>query len=423
MTASGLRPVRHPASTESSRRRLAPAPFGTRIGLIAAVALVLRLLYVFVIAPDPVGVGGDASFYHSAANLIADGHFYYRRIFGHAYPTALHPPLYPLLLSVVSLLGGVHVLPHRLVGIVVGTGSVALLGVLGKRVDGERAGLLAASIAAVYPPFVTADGSVMSEPLYVLILVVALLLALRLHATPSVKLAVALGAVIGLGILTRTEALFLLAFLAWPLRRHARLLALTVLATVVVISPWVIRNAVVFHKLELAANYSTVASAANCHDTYYGHDIGWWSLDCLARARTRRQLLIGDASPQPGLRYARTHPARAALVAAVRVLRTFSFYQPLRIGNHEPRRRWLDALGLAIYYPLLVLAAIGLLRLPGRRWLLLAPVWTVIIVSVTGWGNSRFRIGADVALVVLAAVALSSVSTPTSRRRAPIPAA
>jgi 4-amino-4-deoxy-L-arabinose transferase-like glycosyltransferase len=291
------------------------------------------------------------------------------------------------------------------------------------RVHGQRAGLLAASIAAIYPPFVTADGSVMSEPAYVLILILALLLALRLHATPSVRLAAALGVVIGLGILTRTEALFLLAFLLWPVRRHGRLLIVTVLAAGVVISPWVIRNAVVFHKLELAANYSTVASAANCHDTYYGNDIGWWSLGCLARARTRHQLLIGDASPQPGLRYVRKHPARAALVAAVRVLRTFSFYQPLRIGNHEPRRRWFDALGLAIYYPLLVLAAIGLLRLPGRRWLLLAPVWTVIIVSVTGWGNSRFRIGADVALVVLAAVALSSVSTPTSRRRAPSPAA
>ncbi len=404
-------------------RRWAPASFRARIGLIALAALGFRLLYVFVIAPEPVGVGGDASYYHSAANLIADGHFYYRRIFGHAYPTALHPPLYPLLLSVVSLLGGVHLLAHRLVGIVVGTASVALIAVLGRSIDGERAGVLAASIAAIYPPFVTADGSVMSEPVYVLILVVALLLALRLHATPSLKLAVALGGVIGLGILARTEALFLLAFLLWPLRRQVRLLAAAALAAAVVISPWVIRNAVVFHKLELAANYSTVIPAANCHDTYYGNDIGWWSVDCLAKARTRRQFLIGDASPRPGLRYIRRHPARAVLVAAVRVLRTFSLYQPLRIGNHEPRRRWFDAFGLAIYYPLLVLAALGLSRLRGRRWLLLAPVWSVIIVAVTGWGNSRFRIGADVALAVLAAVALSSLSVRLRRRPGPAPAA
>jgi hypothetical protein len=60
-----------------------------------------------------------------------------------------------------------------------------------------------------------------------------------------------------------------------------------------------------------------------------------------------------------------------------------------------------------MYFPLLILAAIGLHRVRRRRWLLLAPVWTTLLVSAPGWGNSRFRIGADVAIVVLAAVALS----------------
>ena len=383
-----------------------------RVALLAAGALAVRLIYVFAIAPEPVGIGGDASFYHSAANLIADGHFFYRRIFGHAYPTALHPPLYPLLLSVVSLVGGVHLLAHRLVGVVLGSVSVALIAVLGKRLGGERAGLIAASLAAVYPPLITADGSVMSEPVYVMIVIVALLLALR---PPTIRTALALGAVIGLGILTRTEALFLLIFLLWPLRRRWPLIAATVVAAAIVISPWVIRNAVVFHRLELAANYNTVISAANCHQAYYGPDIGWWRLDCLARARTHHQLLIGDASATPGLRYARKHPARAVLVAVVRVLRTFSFYQPLRIGNHEPRRRWFDALGLALYYPLLVLAALALVSLRGRRWLLLAPVWTALVVGATGWGNSRFRIGADVSLIVLAAVAVDGRLLPPAR--------
>ena len=100
---------------------------------------------------------------------------------------------------------------------------------------------------------------------------------------------------------------------------------------------------------------------------------------CLARARTHHQLLIGDASPTPGFSYIGHHPARAVLVAAVRVLRTFSFWQPLRIGNHESRRKWFDALGLAIYYPLLALAVIGLWRLKRGRWLLLAPVYTTLL--------------------------------------------
>ncbi len=401
--------------------RFSNQPFGRRLALIAGGALAVRLLYIFVIAPEPVGVGGDASFYHSAANLIAQGHFYERRIFGHAYQTALHPPLYSLVLSVVAWLGGVHLLPQRIVGLVIGTASVALIGVLGRRISGgrERTGLIAAGIAAIYPPFITADGSIMSEPLYVLLLAVALLLAISLLARPTVARAGALGAVIGLSVLTRTDGIFLVPLLAWPAawggppRRDgaARVLAATAAAAIVV-APWVIRNEAEFHKLELAANYDTVIPAANCHDTYYGNDIGWWSLNCLARARTHHQLLIGDASPSKGFTYVGDHPARAVLVAAVRVLRTFSFWQPLRIGNHEPRRKWFDALGLALYYPLLIAAAVGVWRLPRRRWLLLAPVLTTLILVVFGWGNSRFRIGADVAIVLLAAYALGRLRQP-----------
>jgi 4-amino-4-deoxy-L-arabinose transferase-like glycosyltransferase len=386
---------------------------------VAVGALAIRLIYIFAIARAPVGVGGDASFYHSAANLIADGQFYYRRLFGQAFPTALHPPLYPLALSVVSLLGGVQLLAHRIVGVVVGSASVVLIGVLGRRLGGPRTGLIAAAIAAVYPPLVTADGAVMSEPLYVLLLLIALLLAAR---RPSWRGCVVLGAVIGLGILTRTEAALLLPLLAWPVAmrsRHGaavRVVAATAAAALVV-APWVIRNEVVFHRPLLAANYETVLSAANCHATYYGHNIGWWSLGCLARARTYRQFVTGDASPRPGLRYIGRHPARAALVAGVRVLRTFSFFQPLRIGNAELRRRWVDAAGLFFYYPMLILAGLGLCRLRGRRWLLLAPVCAALLTGATGWGNSRFRIGADVSLVVLAATGVTG-----RLRRPPAPA-
>ncbi len=378
-------------------------------------ALAVRLFYILVIAPEPVGVGGDGSFYHSAANLIADGHFYERRIFGHAYETALHPPLFSIVLSPVALLGGVHVLPQRIVGCVIGAINVVLIALLGRRLGGERAGRIAAVVALVYPPFITADGSLQAEPLYVLLLVVALLVATRALSSPTVRQAAVLGALVGLATLARTEALLLLPLLAWvaawrPATGRLARIGTATATCALVLAPWVARNAVVFHKLTVSGNYDTVISAANCPDTYYGHDIGWWSLSCLARARTHHQLLIGDASPSPGLRYIRAHPARAVLVAGVRVLRTFSLYQPLRIGNHEPRRKWVDLLGLILYYPLLILAGFGVAWTRGReRWLLLAPVLTALIATLTGWGNARFRIGADVSIVVFASLALASI--------------
>ncbi|HWE34309.1 MAG TPA: hypothetical protein VG410_12540, partial [Solirubrobacteraceae bacterium] len=51
------------------------------------------------------------------------------------------------------------------------------------------------------------------------------------------------------------------------------------------------------------------------------------------------------------------------------------------------------------------------------RWLLLAPVYTTLILVVFGWGNSRFRIGADVSIVVLAAYLLSRLHQPAGVAR------
>jgi 4-amino-4-deoxy-L-arabinose transferase-like glycosyltransferase len=388
----------------------------TQIALIGLLALGIRLFYILAIAPAPTGVGGDAGFYHSAANLIANGHFLYRGIFGHAYHTAEHPPLYPLVLSVSSLAGGDTLTAHRVVSCVIGTGGVILIAILARRVAGDRAGLIAAAVAAVYPPFITADGLVMSEPLFVLTVTAALLAALALLQRPSVSTAALLGAAIALATLTRGEGILLLPLLAWPAAvladgssRRDRALAATATAALI-LAPWVIRNAVVFHDATLAADSNTVVAGANCPQTYYGHDIGWWSNRCLERARTREELLVGEASTSAAYSYAGDHLTRLPLIAVVRVLRTFNFFQPLRQGNREPRAKWVDIVGLVIYYPLLVLAVIGAVRLADHRarWVLLAPVAMVIIVSALTWGIGRFRIAADVSIIVFAAATFAA---------------
>ncbi len=384
--------------------------FRTQIGLIGLIAFGVRLLYILAIAPAPTGIGGDAGFYHSAANLIAHGHFFYRGILGHVYRTAEHPPLYPLVLSLSSLVGGDTLLAHRIVSCAIGSCGVILVGILGRRVADDRAGLIAGLIAAVYPPFITADGLVMSEPLFVVTVAGALIAALALLQHPTALRAARLGAVIGFATLTRGEGILLLPLLAWPTaiaalsRERARRLLAATAATALVLAPWVIRNVVVFHTATLAADSHTVLAGANCHDTYYGRDIGWWSNRCLEQARTRRQLLVGDASTSAAFTYAGDHPLRLPLVAVVRVLRTFNFFQPTRQGNRELRRQWVDIAGLVLYYPVLLLSVVGFGRMRTReRWLLLAPVAMVVIVSALTWGIGRFRIAADVSLIVLAA--------------------
>src|SRR3954452_14771892 len=221
-----------------------PGPgFARRLAAIAAGGFAVRLVYVLVLTPHLRGLG-DATYYHELANALADGRGFVSPATGTA--TALHPPLFPLLLTPSSLLGLDSYNAHRVVVCLIGTATIVCVGMLARVVANERAGLIAAGIAAFSPVLVSADGAVMSETLLGLLVVLTALCAYRLSEQPSMKRAVVLGAVIGLAALTRGEAILLLVLLLPVLpRRHV----LTVIAgCLIVLIPWTARNLATFEK-------------------------------------------------------------------------------------------------------------------------------------------------------------------------------
>src|SRR5215211_3286995 len=204
--------------------------FERTLTVLAACALATRAYYTLVLERDLNGPG-DFYFYHWSANLLAEGMGYiepFSLVYqGVSQPTAFHPPAWPFLLSVVSWfsgtgapvgqMGGNDYVAHRLTGAVCGTVVVLLLAYVGRRVGGDRVGIVAAAIAAFYPIFIADDGSLLSESLYGVFIAGTLLLAYRLIDNPTAGRALALGAAIGLAALTRAEAWLLLLFLVVPL--------------------------------------------------------------------------------------------------------------------------------------------------------------------------------------------------------------
>jgi 4-amino-4-deoxy-L-arabinose transferase-like glycosyltransferase len=403
--------------------------FRGRLAAIVAGAVVLRLLYVLVLARH-VPMAGDSQFFNAEANLVADGKGYVepfvQAAYGISVPTAAHPPLYPTLLAVLSFLGLDGVLAHRALGAFLGGATILIVGLIGRRVGGDRVGLLAAAIAALYPLLVAADGAPMSESLYGLLIAASLLLALRLREERTVGRAAALGAVVGLAALTRSEALLLLLLLGLPLTGRRLKPALALLgAAVLVLAPWTIRNFSAFDRLTLIShNDSTVLAGANCAETYYGSDLGGWRFDCISRRTTLKEGRQAATWRQEGIDYATAHAGRWPAVVPVRVLRTWDFWQPRRqVDSAEGRARWAEIAGVAAYYLLLPLAIAGGLLLwrrdRGAAAILLAPALLVTISSAVGYGNPRFRHAFELSIVVLAAVALVTIA----RRRAPARAA
>jgi 4-amino-4-deoxy-L-arabinose transferase-like glycosyltransferase len=106
-------------------------------------------------------------------------------------------------------------------------------------------GLIAAAIAAIYPMLITADGALMSESLYGLLIALCLLAGYRLLDAPNGGRAIALGALLGLAALARGEALLSVPLILWPILRRprgGRVALMACCTTVLVIAPWTVRN-------------------------------------------------------------------------------------------------------------------------------------------------------------------------------------
>jgi len=395
------------------------------MALLVGIGVVIRVLNTVLVAPWPPHSLDDQVYYHQAPLLLAHGRGFIEPVFasiGRTVPTAEHPPLYPIVLAGLAELGGTGEVVQRLAGTVFGAGTIIAVGLLGRRLAGDRAGLLAAVIAGVYPILVTADGALMSETLYGFLIAVSLLSAYRLYQAPSVAQGVGFGVLLGLAALTRGEAVLLFLLLVIPLVRRprgGRLVAVAGLACVVVLTPWTVRNFNSFGRfVPISDDTGGVIGGANCDATYSGSFIGSWSYFCNHTSPgNEAQQAARDQSG--GVRYALHHVGRWPAVAAARIERLWGVRGPFE--TNSGRAPWAQDAGVVIYYLLLGPAIFGLLLLRRRRrpvWVLLAPAVSVTISAVLGYGFLRLREPAEITLVVLAGVAIEQLWSGRSRRAA-----
>jgi 4-amino-4-deoxy-L-arabinose transferase-like glycosyltransferase len=391
--------------------------------VIAGVAL--RVVYLFVVARDTQGYG-DWHYFHLQGILIAQGHGFtdpWAWLQGRQAPSATHPPLYSLLIGGVSKLGVTSYLGHRVPGIFLGGVTIALIGVLGRRVRGATVGLLAAGLAAVYPTLIAADGALLSETLYGPLIALSLIAGYRMYDRPDWLSAGLAGAAVGLAALTRSEAILLVPLMIIPVALRAspdwrtRILSILVggVAFALVISPWVIRNIEVFGQPVLSTNEAAVIAGSNCQRAYQGNDIGSWVFGCIPPISSYNEAVQGDIWREQGLAYVRSHLSDLPVVVVARLGRVLDLYQPRRMVLWAEGRqiRFVQA-GIAMWWLMLPFAAFGfvlLWRCKQPVAILLAPWLTVATTTILGYGAPRLRHSVEISVVVLAAVAIVGLRT------------
>jgi 4-amino-4-deoxy-L-arabinose transferase-like glycosyltransferase len=126
----------------------------------------------------------------------------------------IHPPLYYLLLKIWTTIFGSSAFSARFLSVVVGTATVPLLYATGRRLMGEKAGLLAAFLLAISPFHVYYSQEVRMYVLVTLLGLAAFYFALRWNAGSgqSGRLGIGLGYVVAAGaaLYTQYYSVFLL---------------------------------------------------------------------------------------------------------------------------------------------------------------------------------------------------------------------
>ncbi|MEP7045068.1 MAG: glycosyltransferase family 39 protein [Ilumatobacteraceae bacterium] len=396
---------------------------GFRRSLTAVVVCggALRIIRVVVSKWTTPLMLNDSLYYSAQARQLAHG-VWFREIFSDQ-PGAEHGPLTSTLMAFVSW-GNDPIVRQRMVTVACGVATVAVIGIVARRVAGERVGLIAAIVAAVYPNLWINDGLVMSESVSCLLIALALWALLVWAGEPSLRSAALVGAVIGLGALARSEVVLFVpgaAIVMWVVgrqmtaRRRSLHVGGTVAIAIAVLMPWMVFNLVRFEKpVLLTTNEGPSLLGANCPETYYGPAQGGWSLFCV----------VNDPATVPGedtsmrsarqrheaLGYARDNLGRLPNIELKRIGRSldlFALHNLVHGDTGEDRERWASIAGIVAFWVLAPLAVFGAMRTRRRdRAILLIPVLIALAATVVIYGGHRIRSSAEPSIVILAAVAI-----------------
>ncbi|MFO7590753.1 MAG: glycosyltransferase family 39 protein [Acidimicrobiia bacterium] len=409
-----------------------------------ALGLVVRLIFVLHYKWDQA-IAGDAAYYHFQANALAKGLGFVdpwswsgwdpinsvvdpiRKTGVH--PGAEHPPLYTMFLAIPSRLGFDTFRQHLLAGGILGSLTCGAVGFAGRAVAGTRVGIVAAFITAVYANLWINDGLVQSETIAAFMVALVVLCTYRFWREPSWKNAALFGLSCGVVALTRAEIIFLAPMIALPLalrarghdlKRRLQLLGVMILVAAIPVVPWVGYNLARFNQpVTLSTGGDFTLANTYCETTFYGERLGWWDLRCVPD----RWALPGDESDvsaefrEQGLDYLTSHLSRYPVVLAARIGRMWEIYKPFqKLGwdEYEGGRNpaVFNRLALGQFYALALLAIAGLVMLRRRKIIIypfIALAITASISAMLAFGSTRYRVSAEIALVIAASVPLAEL--------------
>ena len=239
--------------------RLAAKPDARFLTIVTVGAFLARTILVLAVQRGNNFAFNDTFFYHSVAAMAAVGKGFSTLV---GRPFGQWPPGYVFLLSLVYRVAGTQPLAGEFVNVAIGTATVPLIYSVAVRALGVVEARFCAIAMAFLPGQIFFADVLMSEPMFVLMIVGSLWIIVARE--PSPQSAALLGLIVGVSVLTRGEGplMFLMPLAAWWPKVDKRVLAerMAVMGGVAVLCvvPWTIRNHSVFHQfIPVSTNFGS----------------------------------------------------------------------------------------------------------------------------------------------------------------------
>jgi 4-amino-4-deoxy-L-arabinose transferase-like glycosyltransferase len=430
--------------------------FATRRGVLAALVLVVAFgLRVAEIQRVSYSAIFDAGSYLKLADQIAHTGDYashpieHQGAGGTLGPSAYFPPGFPYYLGAIDVIGGNKTLkgpavqPARYGQAVLGTITVAMIGLVAFECFGWTVALTAMILAAIFPVFIAESGILVAENLFTPLVLAAVWAALRTRRSTTAGRrygwVIATGVLTGLSALTHFEGIVLVIPLAFALgwtkpRKSLAAPALLVLITVLTILPWTIRNAVELHTFIPVSDEAGITLVGTYNPASAAYEPVPWKWRIFAAIPGEHKITgnpkyltepqLGSKLETQAFDYIGNHPTAPLQVA---------FHNTLRMFELEGTFAWhastaaLDIdivtarVGVISFWILCLIAIAGLFTRVVRQaplWLWAVPILLAISVVLVNVETPRFREPIDPYLILLAACAIGTLVG--RLRRAPV---
>jgi 4-amino-4-deoxy-L-arabinose transferase-like glycosyltransferase len=370
------------------------------------------------------------------------------------YPGAYQPPFYSVFIAAIMSIPGRSMFAVKFVQVILSSISILLVYLIGRSWFGHRQGIIAASIFAFYPNLISFSHLIWSETLFsFMLLLVFWLLSDPMEPTTNRRSAL-IGILFGLLALTRSTIIYFLPIVfVWLIFIHwskwvqtMRSVAIILMATVFVVTPWAIRNYFVHGGFVLIeSNGPTNLWRGNAPTTFqYRPDSPAWSykppFQSLPMNPVRTQpvfllieevkkvlnvpyptdLQIMSCSKKLAWNYIRNNPVLFLKRVPYKII---DMWNPTSFMIRHLRRGWYGAvapqtefiltwLAVVSYIAVMCLGAIGLSLgwRHGQTWLIVSMLVFYTAISAVAFGLTRFRIPLMPFIIIAASHGLTWVA-------------